>query len=169
MSFITPTPSHFLSLPLVFSVIINKIHLGCFVTNSSPRWMCAPSLLKTHRETDRFLEGSGVQLPQTNFHFRREVFSSQIKSTTGNILGKTESLRIYLNIDGTPIPSRSHSPITQSKLSTINLVSIFRCSSSPRNPVHVRRVDPSVLAFSLSLYRHPHICIPFSSRFICSS
>ena len=64
----------------------------------------------------------------------------------------------------------THSPITHSKLSTINLVSIFRCfSSSPHNPVYVRSVDPSVLVFSLSLHRHPHICILFSSRFICSS
>jgi hypothetical protein len=33
-------------------------------------------------------------------------------------------------------------------LSSINLVSIFRCSSPPRNPVYVRCVDPSVLPFS---------------------
>ena len=31
--------------------------------------------------------------------------------------------------------------------------------------VYVRRLDPSVLAFSLSLYRHPSICILFSSHF----
>jgi hypothetical protein len=39
-----------------------------------------------------------------------------------------------------------------------NLVSImiYRCPSSPRNPVYVRRVDPSVLTFSLTLHRHPH-------------
>ena len=36
-------------------------------------------------------------------------------------------------------------------------------------PSYVRRVDPSVLAFSFSLYRHPHIWIPFRSRFICFS
>ena len=35
----------------------------------------------------------------------------------------------------------------------------------PHNPVYVSRLDPSVLAFSLSLYRHPSICILFSSRF----
>ena len=48
----------------------------------------------------------------------------------------------------------------------MNLVSIFRCSSSPCNPVYASRVDPSILAFSLSLHRHPHICIPFTYRFI---
>ena len=36
-------------------------------------------------------------------------------------------------------------------------------------PEYASRVDPSVLSFILSLHRHPHICIPFSSRFICCS
>ena len=34
----------------------------------------------------------------------------------------------------------------------------------PWNPVYPRSLDPSVLEFSLSLYRHPIICILFSSR-----
>jgi len=46
-----------------------------------------------------------------------------------------------------------------------NLVSIFRCSSPPHNPVYVRSVDPSVLGFSLS-YRLiiNKITSPFSKR-----
>ncbi len=42
--------------------------------------------------------------------------------------------------------------------SFINLVFIFRCSSSPRNPLslYVRRADPSTLAFSLSSHRHSY-------------
>jgi hypothetical protein len=35
-------------------------------------------------------------------------------------------------------------------LPQVNLVSMFRCSSPPRNPVYARRVDPSALALSLS-------------------
>jgi hypothetical protein len=62
----------------------------------------------------------------------------------GNILAKTAAIRINLNIDGTPISSRSHTHPSHSKLSPISLASIFRCSSSSRNPVYVRRVDPSV-------------------------
>jgi hypothetical protein len=31
--------------------------------------------------------------------------------------------------------------------------------------VYVRRLDPSVLESSLSLYRHPSICILFTSHF----
>ena len=33
----------------------------------------------------------------------------------------------------------------------------------------MKRVDTSVLVFSLSFHRHPHICIPCNSRFICCS
>ena len=55
--------------------------------------------------------GSGVQLPQHDrgqFHFRHTVSPSQIKSKIENIIVKAEALRINLNIDGTPIASRSH-------------------------------------------------------------
>jgi hypothetical protein len=48
------------------------------------------------------------QLAQTNFHFLRVVFSSQLKSKVGHILTKDVVLRIMLNIDESPIPSRSH-------------------------------------------------------------
>ena len=54
----------------------------------------------------------------------------------------------------------------KSKTGNINLDSIFRCCSSPRNPVYARRVDPSALAFSLSSHRHSYISLLFSSRFI---
>ncbi len=67
--------------------------------------------LQAHRETDRFFAASGVQLPQTNrglFHYRRAAFSSQLKSRVANILTKAEALRINLNIDDTPLASRSH-------------------------------------------------------------
>jgi len=37
----------------------------------------------------------------------------------------------------------------------------------PRNPVYVRSLDPSVLVISLSLHRHPFVCMLFSSRFTC--
>ena len=51
---------------------------------------------------------SEVHLTQTNFHFHRAAFSSQLKSKVGHILTKTVVLRTNLNIDDTPIPSRSH-------------------------------------------------------------
>ncbi len=66
--------------------------------------------LQDHRETDRFLAASGVLLMKTNFHFHGVSLSSQFKSRVGNILTwlKVVSLRINLNIDGSPIDSRSH-------------------------------------------------------------
>jgi hypothetical protein len=58
--------------------------------------------LQDHRETDRFFTASGVQFaPSTSgqFYFRRAAFSSHLKSKSGNILAKTATLRIILNID----------------------------------------------------------------------
>jgi hypothetical protein len=92
-----------------------------------------------HRETDLFLEGSGVHHAQHNrdqFHFPR-AFVSQLKSRGGLAL---------------------------SKISSINLVSIFRCSSSPSNPVYARRVDSSALGFSISSHRHSYKGLVFNRR-----
>ena len=60
----------------------------------------------------------------------------------------------------------THSPTTLSNFSSFNLVSIFRCSRSPHNPVYVRRVIPSVLSFSLSYHRYSYLSLLFTSRFI---
>ncbi len=51
-------------------------------------------------------------------------------------------------------------------LSSINLVSIFRCSSPPDNPVYTGRVDPSTLTFTLPSPTLTYISLLFSSRFI---
>ena len=67
--------------------------------------------LQAHRETDRFFVASGVQPAQTQrgmFHFRRAAFSSGINSKVGLALTKAAALRINLNLDGTPIVSKSH-------------------------------------------------------------
>jgi hypothetical protein len=67
--------------------------------------------LQDHRETDHFFIGSGVQFAEHNcdqFHYLPVVFSSQLKSKIGNILGKTATLRITLNIDSTPLILRCH-------------------------------------------------------------
>ena len=42
------------------------------------------------------------------FHYHRAVFSSHLKGKIGNILDKDAVLRISLNIDDTPIYSKSH-------------------------------------------------------------
>ena len=116
--------------------------------------------LQTHRETDRFFAASGVQLSQSTsggfFHFRRAAFSAQLKSKCGLLLAKAEALRINLNLDGAPIASTSHTHPSNSQTSlSINLVSIFRCSSSTTNPVCERRVN--LLVHSFSFHRHSYI------------
>jgi hypothetical protein len=125
--------------------------------------------LQAHRETDRFFAASGVQLAHSTsgqFHYRRAAFSSQLQSMLGNILPTAAALRIIEYRRRTFSFTFSHSPITLANLSSINLVSILRCSSPPRNPVYARRVVPSGLTCSLSSHRHSYISLLFSSRFI---
>jgi hypothetical protein len=78
--------------------------------------------LQAHRETDRFFAASGVQLAQPNsglFHFRRAAFSAQLKAKVGSTLVKTAALRINLNIDGSPITSRTHTYPSHSQTSRL--------------------------------------------------
>ncbi len=79
--------------------------------------------LQVHRETDRFSAASGVQLPEHDrglFHFHRTACPAQV----GLTLTKTVALRIMLNIDGSPITSKSHthpSHLQTSRLLTSSL------------------------------------------------
>jgi hypothetical protein len=79
--------------------------------------------LQVHRETDRFFAASGVQLPEHNsglFHFRHAAYCDQLKSKLGgNLLDKTEALRINLNLDGAPIASKSHTHPSLSQTSRL--------------------------------------------------
>jgi hypothetical protein len=78
--------------------------------------------LQAHRETDRFFAASGVQLAQTHrgmFHFRRAAFSSSLKSKVGSTLAKAADLRVNLNIDGSPITSRTHTHPSHSQASRL--------------------------------------------------
>ncbi len=76
-------PSHTFSFMSVITSTSGRLH-GEFVFLL---------FLQDHRETDRFLGPSGFQFVETNFHFRRVVFSSHLRSKVGNILMKTTSLR----------------------------------------------------------------------------
>jgi hypothetical protein len=81
------------------------------------------------------------KLAYQNPLFHRSVYSAQLKSKCGNLLDT-----YHISI--------SHSPLTFENISSINLVFIFGCSSSTTNPVSARRVDSSVLVFSLSSHRY---------------
>jgi hypothetical protein len=71
---------------------------------------------------NRFFATSGVQLAQTQrgmFHFRRASFSGQLKAKVGSTLAKDATSRINLNIDGTPITSRTHTHPSHSQTSRL--------------------------------------------------
>ncbi len=53
------------------------------------------------------------------FHYRHESFSSHLKSKVGNILANAAAQRIVLNIDGAPIPSKSHTHPSHSQTSRL--------------------------------------------------
>ncbi len=91
--------------------------------------------LQTHRETDRFFAASGVLSAQSDrgfFHYHRTVFSSMFKSRVGNILDKASGLRINLNLDGTPIASKSHTHPSHSQTSRLLTSSLSLGAPVPR-------------------------------------
>ena len=78
--------------------------------------------LQSHRETDRFLTGSGVHLAQSNsglFHFHLTTVSAQFKRRVDLSLTTSAALRINLNIDGSSITSRTHTHPSHSQTSRL--------------------------------------------------
>ena len=78
--------------------------------------------LQAHQETDRFFAASGVQPAQSNhgtFHYNRTAFLRQLKSKIVSSLAKDATMRVNLNIDGTPITSRSHTHPSHSQASRL--------------------------------------------------
>jgi hypothetical protein len=78
--------------------------------------------LQAHRETDCFFAASGFLSAQSDrgfFHYHRAAFSTQLKSKVGLSLAKTTVLRITLNLDGTPITSRTHTHPSHSQTSRL--------------------------------------------------
>ena len=91
--------------------------------------------LQDHRETDRFFAVSGVQIAQHHrdqFHYHRTAVSSHLKSKVVNILAKAVALRITLNIDGSPVVSRSHTHPSHSQTSRLLTSSLFLGVPVPR-------------------------------------
>jgi hypothetical protein len=67
-------------------------------------------------------EFQSVESDRDQFHFRRSVFTQQFKNRVGLTLGKTVVLRITLNLDGTPIISKSHTHPSHSNSQTYRLL-----------------------------------------------
>ena len=99
--------------------------------------------LQSHRETDRFFAASGVQLAQSTsgqFHFRRAAFTQQLKRRVGLTLTKVATLRITLNLDGSPIISKSHTHPSHSQTSRIHWVGRGTGTPKDRDEVNRREV-----------------------------
>ena len=78
--------------------------------------------LQAHRETAKFFTATGRQAQSTSdasFRFRRAAFHSHLKSKAGLIVAKAAALRITLNIDGCPLPSRAHHHTSHSTTSRL--------------------------------------------------
>jgi hypothetical protein len=78
-----------------------------------------------------------LSLDRGLFHFRRVAFSATLKAKVGSTLEKAADLRITLNIDGSPITSRTHThPSQTSRLLTSSLslgVSVPRATQCIRD------------------------------------
>jgi hypothetical protein len=91
--------------------------------------------LQTHRETDRFYAASGVLSARSDrgfFHYLLTAFTSMFKSRVGNILVKTAALRININLDGSPIASKSHTHPSHSQTSRLLTLSLSLGVPVPR-------------------------------------
>ena len=97
--------------------------------------------LQAHRETDRFFAASGVHLVHSTsglFHFLRVKVSLHLKARVDNILAKTAALRITLNMDDTPIVSRSHTHPSHSETSRLLTLSLSLGVPVPRVTLCIR-------------------------------
>ncbi len=86
-----------------------------------------------------FFTGSGVQIVQTQrgmFHLRHLAFSAHLK--VGITLAKVAVLRINLNIDGTPVTSRTHTHPSHSETSRLLTSSLSLGVPVPRSTQCIR-------------------------------
>ncbi len=126
-------------VPLTLSplCLLFLIRLGVYIVN-----LCVFYFVRLVEKLTVFLEIQDFRLcnlpmVSSTTDTRCSPHSSNLKSATS--LPRLQHYTLHKNIDGVPIVSKSHSPITLYNLSSINLVCILRCSSPPNNPVYVRR------------------------------
>ncbi len=127
--------------------------------------------LQSHRETDRFFSTSGVLSAQSDrgfFHYRHTSFSSILKSRVGNILVKTTSLRINLNIDGSSITSKSHTHPSHSETSRLLTSSLSTGVQVPRPTQCLRGVQIPHFQFLVFHRTDTHISLLFNPHCIDS-
>ena len=103
----------------------------------STQRICVPSIF-TDSSGNWPFSCRGVQLVQSTFHVHRVAFSSQLKSKVGHILTKAAALRIMLNIDGSPIASRSHTHPSHTQNSRLLTSSLSLGVPGPRSTQCIR-------------------------------
>ena len=93
--------------------------------------------LQDQRQSDRLFATLGVQPVQSTsgglFHIRRAVFLRQLRAKVGSTLAKPEALRVDLNIDDTPITSRTHTHPSHSQTSRLLTSSLSSGVPVPRS------------------------------------
>jgi hypothetical protein len=107
-------------------------------------------LFHSCRVTDRFLEGSEVQLALTKFQVRRAAFSSQFKSKVGNILAKAASPFCLLWI----IKTRVKDEMYECRWTTLRIKKKYRQSTYITSRLHTHpshTQNSHLLTSSLSL------------------
>ncbi len=93
------------------------VRLGGYISNLSDFY--SYSLIG---KLTAFFAASGVLSTQSDrgfFHYRRAAFYTQLKSKVGLDLVKAAALRITLNLDGSPIISKSHTHPSHSQTSRL--------------------------------------------------
>ena len=85
-------------------------------------------------------------------NFRRAAFSSQLKSQVGHILAKAAALHSNLNIDGTPITSRSHTHPSHTQNSHPSTSSLSLGVTGPRSTQCIR--DTQIHQFYLFIFHY---------------
>jgi hypothetical protein len=124
-------------LTLYPSYLLLIVRLGDYIV------LCDFYSYKLIGKLTSFFAISGVQLEQTNsglFHFHRAAFSSQLKAKVGCTLAKDAVLRLNLNIDGTPITSRTHTHPSHSQTSRLLTSSLSLGVPVPRETQCMRGV-----------------------------
>ncbi len=90
-----------------------------------------------------FFSASGVLSAQSDrgfFHYHHAAFSDQFKIKVGLTLPKVVDLRITLNLDGTPITSRTHTRPSHSQTSRLLTSSLSLGVPVPRTTQCMRDV-----------------------------
>jgi hypothetical protein len=131
--------------PHSFSVTIFTLGFRLFFYSAANKLdlLHSPGFMLTfassiHNKQQQFPLVLSAQSDRGFFHYRRAAFSSMLKFWVGNILAKAAALRINLNIDGSPITSKSHTHPSHSRTSRLLTSSLSLGIPVPR-PAHYLR------------------------------